>query len=188
MKALTYPLIPALLLWGALTQAQTVAVDKSSQHSVNIKTTTNAVYTLAGNPAPNVRDFVGRYLPGTVDWRGFLDWAYMNDGRDVAHRPAKPMADGKVHFVVAKPGEYEIRWYSLTDSGVAKLIRSMALTAALTRLDFAGPTMEVIHATTNDPDYIRIEITGQTGFIMAPKDAVVTVSPTTPLLAGRDGP
>lgn len=81
--------------------------------------------TVTGGPA-NIRDYVGLYQAGALT---YFDWRYIANGLQT--RAVKGTTAGLVKFLNLGVGSYEAKFFSLTDSGVAKLLETTPFTVAL---------------------------------------------------------
>lgn len=88
-------------------------------------TRTVVAITVTGGPG-NIRDYVALYHAGAASW---FDWLYVATGTKL--RALKGKIDGTVKFVLANKGRYEAKCFSLTDQGVATLLKSATFSVGM---------------------------------------------------------
>lgn len=157
-----------ILLFAAPLGAQTIVATPSPKHSVTITTVTPIPVAVTGGPG-NVRDFVALYALGSAN---YYDWFYTNGTKTKA---AKGSSAGTVTFMAPRPGQYEAKFWSLTDAGIATLIKSVQVSAILTPIEIDGISLTVNRKPDGNTDELTLSIEGGKGTLSASQSTPVKV-------------
>lgn len=156
------------LLLSTDVAAQTITATPSPRHSVTIVTVTPVTVSVTGGPG-NIRDFVALYSLGSVN---YFDWFYTDGTKTKA---AKGRTNGTVTFMAPRAGQYEAKFWSLTDAGIATLLKAVPLSVIPTPIEIDGVDLTVTRKPDGNTDDISITIQAGKGTAVVSQSTPVKV-------------
>lgn len=158
-----------IALSAGVSQAQTIVATPSPKYSVTITTVTPIEVSVKGVHSPNPRDFVALYVLGQPN---YFDWAYVTGSKN---KQAKGVNAGTVTFMAPRAGQYEAKYFSLTDAGIATLIKAVPLSVILTPIEVDGVDVTVMRTPDDATDDISITIQNGKATLVASQGTPIKV-------------